>query len=451
VLLAHGIGGVRDLPVPDWLFFYGAGAVLVVSFAALAALWREPLLERGRRGRPLPAALQRLWGSPFLRVALSASSLALLVLVFLASLLGERSAQENLAPTFVWVVFWLGLVPLAVLLGDVWSVLNPWRAGADAVTWAWRALGRQYQPPFSYPERLGRYPATVLLLSFATLELAYSQPSDPRALALAIFLYSAITWAGMALFGRRAWLDNGEAFTSYFGILALLSPLAANEGRLVVRWPLVGLATPARRPGTTAFLAVMLGSVLFDGFSRTTFWQDRFYRVQVELIERPSLAELAGILLNLLGLLLAVAVVGLAFVAAVRAASLLGGGEGMLEGAFVHSLVPIALVYAIAHYFSLFVLQGQAAIRLASDPFGRGWDLFGSASFTPDLGLLTPNTIWYVQVGALVAGHVAGLAVAHDRAVSLFRSPRLAAASQYPMLVLMVAYTVAGLWVLSQG
>lgn len=409
------------------------------------------MLERGAGGRPLSGRLARVLLSPILRAALGALSIFLLCVVWLAALLGQRSPQENLAPTFVYVVFWLGLVPLCVLFGNVWSVLNPWRAAADAAAWVWHRLGLTYEPPLRYPERLGRLPAALLLVCFATLELAYSEPSDPRALALAIFVYSTITWLGMGLVGRREWLENGEAFTSYFGLLARVSPLAAVDGRLVVRWPLTGLAAAPRRPGTTLFVAVMLGSVFFDGFSRTSFWQERFYRVQIGLLERPSLAEIAGILLNVGGLLLAVAVVGLAFVGAVRAARLLGGFGGVLDGAFVHSLVPIALVYAVAHYFSLFVLQGQAAIRLASDPFGWGWDLFGSASFRPDLGLLSPNTVWYVQVGALVAGHVAGLAVAHDRAVALFRSPRLAAASQYPMLVLMVAYTVAGLWVLSQG
>lgn len=424
--------------------------MLAVSFAALAALWRSPALERGRRGRPLPQPAQRLLRSPLLRGGLGALSAFLLAVVFLAALVGDPSPQENLAPTFVYVVFWVGLVPVSVLLGDVWSALNPWRAVADAAAWGWRALGGRYRPPFAYPARLGRYPAATLLLCFATLELAYSRPSDPRALALAIFLYSAITWLGMALFGRRAWLANGEAFTSYFGLLARLAPLAAEEGRIVVRWPLAGLAPPARRPGTTAFLAVMLGSVLFDGFSRTTFWQDRFYRLQVELIDRPSLAELAGILLNLAGLLAAVAAVGLAFAAAVHAARLIGGAPTDLRRSFVHSLVPIALVYALAHYFSLLLQQGQVAVKLASDPFGVGWDLLGTASFQPDLGLVGPTTIWYVQVGALVAGHVAGLLVAHDRAVALFRGAR-AAASQYPMLALMILYTVTGLWLLSQG
>ena len=111
----------------------------------------------------------------------------------------------------------------------------------------------------------------------------------------------------------------------------------------------------------------------------------------------------------------------------------------------------IALVYAVAHYFSLLVFQGQVAVRLASDPFGWGWDLFGTSGFEPDFGVLTPNTIWYLQVGALIAGHVAGLAVAHDRALDVFEPTPVAVRSQYPMLALMVLYTVGGLWVLSQG
>ncbi len=425
--------------------------MLAVSFAALAVLWRSPRLERGRGGRPLPEPARRILRSPVLRRAGAGLAFFLLAAVLLAALLGSRSPYENLAPTFVYVVFWVGLPLVCALLGDVWSVLNPWRAAADAAAWAWRAVGGRYQPPFPYPARLGRYPAALLLLAFATLELAYSRPSDPRMVGLAVFLYSVLTWLGMALFGRRAWLENGEAFTSYFRLLARLAPLASVDGRVVARWPLTGLAPPPRRPGTTAFLAVMLGSVLFDGFSRTTFWQDRFYRLQVDLIDRPSLAELAGILLNLGGLLAAVLLVGLAFVGAVHAARLIGGASGDLRRSFVHSLVPIALVYVVAHYFSLLVQQGQTVVALASDPFGWGWDLFGSASLQPDLGVLSPSTIWYVQVGALVAGHVAGLVVAHDRAVSLFREARTAAASQYPLLALMILYTVSGLWVLSQG
>lgn len=451
MIVAHGIGGIRDLPVPTSYFVVGAGVVLVLSFAALAALWRRPLLERHAGGRPLPAALERVLLSRALRGTVGALSLALLLLVWLAAAIGERAGADNLAPTFVYVVFWLGLVPLSVLLGDVWRALNPWKAAADGAAWLWSRLGRDYEPPFRYPEEaLGRLPAAVGLLAFAALELAYVEPSSPRALAVAIAVYSWATWLGMAAFGRRAWLENGEAFTSYFGLLASAAPLARRGERIVVRPPLTGLASSLDTPGTIPFLAVMLGSVAFDGFSRSSWWQDAYYEVQLSLLERPDLADLAGILMSVGVLVGFVAVAGAAYRLAVAGAEWIAQDGRRLAHAFVSSLIPIALVYAVAHYFSLLVLQGQVAVKLASDPFGWGWDLLSTAGFRPDFGILTPNTVWYVQVAALVAGHVAGLAVAHDRAVALFR-PRLAAWTQLPLLALMILYTVGGLWLLSRS
>jgi hypothetical protein len=198
------------------------------------------------------------------------------------------------------------------------------------------------------------------------------------------------------------------------------------------------------------FVAVMLGSVAFDGFSRTTFWQERLFRIETSFgIDEQTKADLAITGFNLLGLAGCVAAVSLIYLLAVEGARLAGRGRASLAGAFVGSLVPIALAYAVAHYFSLFVLQGQVTRRLVSDPFGFGWNLFGTADFAGWLASLSANTIWYVQVATLVVGHVLGLALAHDRAVALFRSPALALRTQYAMLVLMIAYTVGGLWLLS--
>ena len=453
--LAHGIGGIRDLPVPGWLFFYGAALVLIVSFVALAVLWTEPRLDAAAGGRPLPTWLQRVLLSPVLHATVKALSFGLLVVVSLAATIGEPSAQQNLAPTFVFVVFWLGLVPVVVLMGNVWSVLNPWRAPADAIAWAWRRSGRAWEPLARYPEWLGCWPAVVLLFAFAAFELAYPEPSSPRALALAIYLYSAITWYGMLWFGRETWTRNGEAFSVYFELLSRVGPIAVREGagrrEIVLRWPLTGLAWRDARPGTFAFVALMLGSVAFDGLSRSSWWLDR--RIDVEAAAGTStlVRDAAAMGLNLAGLLLVVGAVAVAYAGAVAGARAFAHVERPLVGAFLASLVPIALAYVVAHYFSLLVLQGQFAIRFASDPFGRNWDLFGTAGFNPDLALLSPNLVWYVQVAALVVGHVAGLVVAHDRAVSMFRGVATAVRTQYAMLVLMVAYTVAGLWLLSSG
>ena len=441
-VLAHGVGSVQDLPVPAWLFLYGAGVVLVVSFVALALLWRRPLHERCSHGRIVEAVSALLVGRTA-RIVAGVVGVLLLALVFTAALVGERSAGTNIAPTFVYVLFWLGLVPVVVLLGNVWPALNPWKAVADAAEWLLGRLGFGAEP-LAYPQRLGRWPAASLLFLFAALELAYFDPGDPRALAFAIALYSVAMWVGALVFGSRAWFPNGDAFTVYFGLLSRIAPIAyeRREGRrrIVVRPPFVGLAARgAPRPGTVAFVAVMLGSVGFDGFSRTSWWQDA----------RVGMGDLGGTLFNLAGLAGGVAVVAGAYLLAVWAARLLAGTDLDLARAFALSLVPIALVYAVSHYFSLLVVQSQFAVPLASDPFGWGWDLFGSADFRPDLAPFSPTTIWYVQVGTLVAGHVAGLVLAHDRALTLFPTER-ALRSQYPFLLLMVAYTVGGLWLLSQ-
>jgi len=453
LLLAHGIGGVRDLPVPTWLFSWGAAIVLFVSFVALGVLWRRPLLEREDWGRPLPEWLQSLLRSRALRIALGTVSFGLLVLVTVAALAGDTSPSRNLAPTFVYVVFWLGLVPVVVLLGDVWPVLNPWKAAADALAWVLERLGVQAGSGHEYPARLGRWPAALLLFLYAALELAYWNPAAPRSLGLAIVAYSAVTWMGAAIFGRAAWFPNGEAFTAYFGFLARLAPFATREHEggkdVVVRPFLVGLAFRHARPGSIAFVAVMLGSVAFDGLSRTVWWQDR----------RASLASasldhfaLTGTLLNAAGLLLVIAAVALVYLGAVELSRRRSGAEeGNHPDLFLGSLISIAAAYAVSHYFSLLLVQGQVAITLASDPLGRGWDLFGTADFQPNIAPLSPNTIWYVQVAALVGGHVLGLVLAHDRALTVASSPERAVRAQLPLLALMVLYTVSGLWLLSQN
>jgi hypothetical protein len=434
-LLAHGIGPVEDLPVPTWLFYYGAALVLVFSFVALAVLWKTPVLGLARE-RALPPGLGRVLTARPVRVVAGALSFALFVLVVVAALIGKDSPTTNLAPSFIYVAFWLGVPLFSVLFGDVWRFLNPWRAAADAVA----SLGLPWRAPFHYPQRLGVWPAAALLTTFVALELAYTEPDSPRAVGIAALVYSWLTWTGAAAFGRDAWFENGDGFSAYFGLFARIGPLAARRNGLVGRPPLTGLAREDERPGTVALIAVALGSVAFDGLSRTNWWEDRTH----------TAGDAAEIAIDLLGLAACVAFAAATYLAAVALAGRLSGSHRDLRSAFVASLVPIAFAYLVAHYFSLFVLQGQYLIPLVSDPFAFGWDLLGTADYVPDLTILSPETIWYVQVGALVAGHVVGLVLAHDRALSLFDSVRSAVRTQYAMLGLMIVYTVGGMWLLSR-
>jgi hypothetical protein len=450
--LAHGIGGVRDLPVPESYFFTTAAIVLVVSFVLLGALWRRPLLEPHREGRRLPDAVQAVLLSRPLRVFLGAVSVGVFALTLATALFGTTVELLNFAPTFVYVVFWLGLPLLSVALGDVWRVLSPWRALADGAVWGIERAGWQARPVLAPSGRFGRYPAAAALFAFVALELAHPRPAAPRTLAIAIALYSYWALAGMAVFGREAWTRSGEGFAVAFELLARIAPFASRHGVLVVRWPLTGLAGASRVPGTLLVVAVMLGSTSFDGFSRASPWQNLLADVRSALADQSlRVVDVVTTLVNVGGLALFVAIVVVTYLAATSAAGRLVRAPRSLVPDFVLPLVPIVFAYLVAHYFSLFLIQGQFAIPLASDPFGRGWDLIGTADFAPNLAVVSPETVWYVQVASLTVGHVAGLAIAHDRAVSLFEDRRAALRSQYPMLGLMVLYTVGGLWLLSQG
>ncbi len=450
-VVAHGIGGVQDLPVPAWLFYWGAGIVLVASFTALGSLWKRPLLARHGEGRALPRVGEAVVGRPA-RVLLQCLSVVLFATVWAAALFGTDDLLSNIAPTWVYVIFWLGVPVLAVLFGNVWRALSPWRALADGFVALWEASGREARPLSTYPERFGRWPAVVGLFAFAALELAYYDPSSPRTLAFAIAIYSYVTLLGMAAYGRDTWTARGEAFAVLFGMFARIAPCTVVAGRPRLRLPCTGLAGEDRVPGTTAFLAVMLGSVAFDGYSRSARWQTLISNVQEPyVIDNPGLADLLGMATAIGGLLAGSLVVGLSYAGACRLARRSVAGSQSLVPDFLLSLVPIAFVYEVAHYFSLFVLQGQFAIPQLSDPLGRGWNVLGTADVTPNLALLTPNTVWYVQASALVIGHVVGLTVAHDRAITRFSSRPEALRSQYAMLALMVLYTVGGLWILSRG
>jgi hypothetical protein len=385
-------------------------------------------------------------------VLLQALSVLLFGLVWAAALLGDTDPYQNLAPTWILIIFWNGVPALCIVFGNVWRALSPWRALADGFVWVLERSGREARPLSEYPERLGRWPATVLLFAFVALELAYTDPSSPRALAFAVALYTYVALFGMAAFGRATWEARGEAFAVLFGFFARVAPFHVVDGRIRLRWPLTGLTGAEHIPGTVALVSVMLGSVLFDGYSRTATWQDLAARVeQPYIVDRPGLGELLVTLLYLGGLLVGVLLVALAYESACALARWTVNAPRPLTAQFVQSLVPIAFVYLVAHYFSNFLVTGQFAIPLLSDPLGRGWDLLGTADVVPDLSVIAPNTTWYVQVGALIAGHVAGLVVAHERAVTIFPERVTALLSQLSILVLMVLYTGGGLWVLSRG
>jgi hypothetical protein len=425
--------------------------VLVISFVALAILWPEPKLE-GDRWRPLPGG--RVLGSQVVEIVCGAIGVGLLGAVVYTGLEGTQSPAANFAPTFVFVIFWIGLVPASVLFGDVFRAFNPWRALGRAVGWAAGRVVRSGLPaPLAYPERLGHWPAAAGVFAFAVLELVRSGGDQPDTVAVATLIYSAITFIAMALYGVEAWSARGEAFSVYFNLFARMSVFETRNRVLGVRPPLAGLAHLESGAGTAALLAVMIGSVTFDGAGEAPIWTGispdltRFFG-DLGLSPQPAFE-----LTFLIGLTVAVLLVAGFYRLGVLGARSVGGGFSAerLSRAFVHSLVPIALAYVMAHYMTYLLFRGQAIVFLASDPLGDGSDLFGTASTQIDYGVIGATATWYWQVAFVVAGHAAGLTLAHDRALALYDDAKLAVRSQYWMLAVMVGFTSLALWLLSQA
>jgi hypothetical protein len=437
---AHGLVGRQDLPIPRWLFAWGAATVLVVSFVGLATLWPKPRLQvlQERVVARLPKILDVLCG--VIGVAVFGG-------VVYAGLAGNQTNEANLAPTVVLVLFWVGIPCASVLLGDVFRPFNPWRAIARGVAFVAR---RGTMPdPLPYPERLGRWPAAIGILAFAWVELVY--PEDPSQLAIMAIAYAAVQLVGMSLYGIETWGSRGDAFAVYFNLFARLSPLDWRGNKLAVRKPLEGVVALTPVAGTVALLATMIGTTSFDGFSQGSTWSDIAPHLQSFFLDLGFNAEHALWLAMTVGLLGMVLIVGGLYRLGVAGMHTVGEGHttSELAGRFAHTLVPIALAYVIAHYFSLLVYNGQATAYLASDPLGDGSDLLGTGSATIDYSVISATGIWYVQVGALVLGHVCGLILAHDRAIAMYRSAQDATRSQYWMLAVMVSFTSLGLWLLS--
>ena len=438
---AHGLVQRSNLPIPEWLFGWAAAIVLVISFVALAALWPRPRLEHPP-WRPLPGGA--VLGSKPVEVLCRAIGVALLVVVVLAGYLGSGTALDNLAPTFILITFWGGLVFASAIFGDVFRAFSPWRAIG-------RVLPSEGLRP--YPEKLGRWPAAAGLLMFTWIELASGWGEDPALLVTAALGYTVLTLIAQVVWGVESWTRWGETFAVYYGLFARISPFETRERVVGVRPPLGGLPRLDPVSGTVALISVMIGTVTFDGLSQGRLWKD----LAIDLTDVVTSVGIpitdAPKVVSTIGLLLGVALVALFYRAGIAGAHSVGGdiSSARLRRAFIHSLVPIAMVYVAAHYLTFLLFEGQAIRYLASDPFGQGWDVFGTASAAIDYSLLSQNGAWYAQVAFVVLGHVGALILAHDRALVLYDNPRLAVRSQYWMLAVMVGFTTLALWLLAQA
>jgi hypothetical protein len=354
----------------------------------------------------------------------------------------------------VYVGFWVGIPFLSLLFGDVFRLLSPWRAIGRAVGWAAaRAGGDALPEPLSYPARLGHWPAALGILAFAICELCWAAALEPGPLAVLMLVYTVIQFVGMSLYGVEAWTRRGDAFGVWFGLLARLAPFGRRaDGWLVLRAPVAPAAGLTALAGTTPLLLIGIGSTAFDGAKEGPLFQGVVTDLQDAFTDLGASKGFGLELAFVVGLLIAIAAVSLIWIVGVSGMPRRAGGSRVELGRrFAHALIPIAAAYLVAHYFSLLAFNGQSLWRLASDPLGDGSDLFGGAAAGIDYSVVSATAIWYVQLGALVGGHVAALVLAHDRALAVYGSPRAATRSQIVMLVMMVCFTLLGVWLLSEA
>ncbi len=448
VLLAHGLGGSSDLPVPYAYAMVGAAWALTFTFALVAFAWRRPRFDPDAPGHPLPSALTTLVDAPVTRWTVAGVALAFAVWVVLAGLWGPQTQANGLLGAF-YVLLWVGLVALSLAFGPVWRLISPVRTVYLLLRRAVpERLGR---PRLSYPESWGYRPAALGLFAFVWLELASPNSASLPWVKSWLLVYVVVLLGGAWLCGQR-WLARVDPFGVYSMAVSRLSPFRRSPatGKIVIGNPFDHLPSLPVRPGVVAMLAVLLGSTAFDSYSSSPTWRnfaDRHSR-----LAHGVPATLSSSILRTIGLLVFVSVVALTFSLAARATGGVDRAQRRaLPGQMAHSLIPIVVGYIFAHYLSYLVERGQQAVIALADPFGRGWNPVGLAHMHVAYVLSThPPVLAGVKVACVVTGHIVAVIAAHDKALRLLPAGHQLT-GQLTMMLVMVGYTFTGLYLLFGG
>ena len=485
---AHGFGERYDLPFPLPYYLGGAGMAVAVSFVIMAMTARQwepddeyPAIRilRGFVGSVMSAQVMT-WSVRLIGISA-------FVLVVIAGFYGTPVSSRNISVVIIWVIFWVGLAYSSALIGNIWVLLNPW----DSMFRIFEAVVGLIDPrriiPLNrqYPAWLSYWPAFALFLVFAWIESAFTGSSTPKNLATFVAIYSFVTFAGMFVFGRRVWLRQAEAFTAFFSLLARFSPtevavtdrtvceacssdceidqdvcvdcyecyeIAPRDKRNLYLRPYATGLRAVERISTSQMVLVLtvLATVSFDGFTATSEWVGFFDRL-FPIFE--SFGSNTGTAINSVGLAAMIGVFVSVYIVLIQFVIIASGQERSAERVarkFVLSLVPIALAYHLAHFFSFLLIQGQLVIPLLSDPLGHGWDLFGTTDYVIELTIVNARATWLISIAAIITGHIFAVYLAHMTALKTFTGTKAALRSQYPMLILMVGYTMVGLWILAQ-
>lgn len=435
-VLAHGLGGSTDLPIPYTYALVGAAWALTFTFAVVALAWKKPRFDPANSVRPLPRWATTVVDAPATRWAVALAGLAFAVWVGVAAVLGPAD-NRNPLPGVFYVLLWVGLVAVSLIIGPVWRAMSPVRTVLRLL--GGRSLG------LTYPARLGYWPAVFGLFAFVWLELASPDPGSLHAIRIWLLVYLVVTLAGALACGER-WCTRADPFEMYSVVASRLSPFRRDPdtGRVSIGNPFDHLPSLPVRPGVVAVMAVLLGSTAFDSFSAMPVWRN--------FVDEHSSSTLTATLIKTVGLLTFAAVVAVTFtLAAVATGGVDRDQRRRLPGQMAHSLIPIVIGYVFAHYLTYLVERGQQTVILLADPLARGWNLFWLRDAEVSYVLSQhPAVLATLKVGFVVAGHVAAVVAAHDRALRVLPSGHQLT-GQLAMMLVMVSYTFTGLYLLFGG
>jgi hypothetical protein len=467
-VLAHAFGQRYDLPLPLWLFISGSAVTVAISFL-IVAIFARPVQKNSARTK------FDLLNNPVGKFFIHPISIGLIRFIFMGFFLltiatgiwGSQNPLNNLSIVIVWVIAWVGLAFICALLGNFWALINPWNTIFMYVEYGYRKItGNKLSRQNKYPIKLGYWPSFILFLCFAWLEINWSGSNTPSSVATALLVYTSLTFAGMWVYGRETWLKYGECFSVVY---LLFSRFSVTEGNIrpekrewFLRPPGIGLLRKGKNlpePTLVFFILLLLSTVSYDGFTETETFQ-QISSDYVELITNLMGEELDNFSQSLFD---TIALISFPIIFILTYGFFIWLSAFMdeeteitmdLARTFIFSIIPISIAYHLSHYISLLAIEGQVAIKLISDPFGFGWDLFNTSNYETDITIINAQFVWYFSVILIILGHVIAVYIAHMEALRFYADrPQERYGiliSQIPMIFLMIGYTMLSLWIIAQ-
>jgi hypothetical protein len=436
VASAHAFGQQYTLPLPFQFYALGASCALIASFVFLM-LYSTP--ERSSPFIPKRFTIQQ---SGIIEIILRGIGIIGFAGTLICAFWGAQDFTLNPVPELFWAILLLGFTYLSVFIGDLWRFVSPFETLARIL------FAKRPEPLMEYPEELGYVPAIVFYYALIWFELlSNGAGAIPSNIGAVLVGYAAVSLIGAGIFGIDEWFTYGDFFTVFFGLIGRFAPIQLEKRFLNVQ-PFAErlIVEEAESKSILVFILFMLASTAFDGLQDTQIWWNTLYH---------SLIQIYFYNIERLAIFIASPFIFLALYAlAMYLMKLLTGTRErivVLLLRFAYSLIPIAIAYNFAHYFTLLINSIQALFAIVSDPLGKGWDIFGTAHYVVNIGLIGAKEVWYAQFSAIVIGHILATYVAHRIAMREFPTRREIMLGQIPILILMVFYTVFGLWILAQG